>query len=216
MLLSILTCHLPDRRQTLALLMRRLVPQCIEFGHCLDWDVILSILLHEQGLVFDGLNVEWLIDDTPKGVPDGSVPGGVRPVTTGEKRNKLLSRAKGHYVCAVDDDDLVAFDFISKILAAATSDPDAIGFKGMLLPRGPFSAHKPIEFIHTMDCKTWHTKDNIHWRGINHLNPVRRELALQAGFPEKNFAEDHEFSNRLAPLLKTQVMIDECMYYYYA
>jgi hypothetical protein len=43
---------------------------------------------------------------------------------------------------------------------------------------------------------------------------VRRELALQAGFPEVAFAEDYEYSMRLLPLLKTEVLITEPMYHY--
>ena len=39
-----------------------------------------------------------------------------RQMTIGQKRNKLLDRAIGDYICYVDDDDLVSVDYIEKIL----------------------------------------------------------------------------------------------------
>jgi hypothetical protein len=46
------------------------------------------------------------------------------------------------------------------------------------------------------------------------LTPVKRELALQAMFPDKSNAEDKEYSSRLNPFLKIEVEIKELVYHY--
>jgi len=48
----------------------------------------------------------------------------------------------------------------------------------------------------------------------NHLMPVKRELAIKAGYPDKSFGEDAEYAQRLKPLLHTQRRIYKTLYYY--
>jgi len=64
-----------------------------------------------------------------------------------------------------------------------------------------------------------HYKDSagIQHRPINHLNPVRTEIAQRVGFPEKNFGEDSDYCDRLfdTGLLKNEVILDKVMYHYY-
>ena len=48
--------------------------------------------------------VEVLTDDTPRGV-----------ITTGQKRNNLLNRAKGKYIVFIDDDDMVPGHYVNRI-----------------------------------------------------------------------------------------------------
>lgn len=219
MKLSILTCHLPDRRQVLARLMRRLVPQCVSYGECLNWDEILTILLYEQELEF-GDQVEWLIDSTDRVIDDGNAEGGKRRVSIGEKRNALLARSHGKMVQFLDDDDLVSTWMVQRVLKAMETDPDVIGFWGVMRPRSSFSSFKEgTKFVHSLEYKEWRQNDGIYERHSNHLNPVRRELALQAGYPLICHGEDFEYSKRLLPLLKTEVMVgsrEEPMYEYYA
>ena len=131
-------------------------------------------------------------------------------MTVGAKRNLLLKKASGDYVCFIDEDDGVPSDYIVKILRAIATKPDVIGILGLL-----FHGDTRKEFVHNIDCKSWHERDGKYYRTPNHLNPVKRELAIQVGFPDKSFGEDKDYSDRLFPLLKTEVMIDGFMYNYY-
>lgn len=131
-------------------------------------------------------------------------------ISIGAKRNALLQRAKGDYVAFIDDDDLVSPDYVSLVLGALKDNPDCAELKGIITTDGK----DPKPFIHTITCTHWHEKDGVYWRYPNHLNAIRRELALQAGFPEKSFGEDHDFSTRVKPLLKTQGAIDRTIYHY--
>lgn len=129
----------------------------------------------------------------------------------GKKRNELLHNAKGKYVCFVDDDDAVSPFYISKILDAITNDSDCIGIKGIITQKG----HGPKYFIHSIEYKDWYEKDGIYYRCPNHLNPIKRELAKNVGFPETYYHEDQNFSLRIKDFLKTETFIEEPLYFYY-
>jgi glycosyltransferase involved in cell wall biosynthesis len=128
----------------------------------------------------------------------------------GTKRNKLLSLASGKYVTAIDDDDLIAPDYIEKILKACKSDCDCIGISGVITTNGS----NEMQWHISKDYMGWFERKNVYYRTPNHISPVKRELALAAGFPEISFGEDYEYSMRLLRLLNTEVKIEGILYYY--
>lgn len=132
----------------------------------------------------------------------------------GAKRNELLDKSTGRYVCFVDDDDLVADDFVASITNAIKLDPDAVGFRLAYSVDGRYQA----DAIHSIRNRKWETviRDGkrVYLRTPNHLNPVRREIALRHRFPELNHGEDREFSQRIMPDISTEVFIDCVMYQY--
>jgi glycosyltransferase involved in cell wall biosynthesis len=129
----------------------------------------------------------------------------------GAKRNRLLERAQGEYVCFVDDDDDVTDDYVDKILEAIKSKPSCVGISGRIFYQGEWRL-----FHHSIEYGGWYTgTDGDFYRTPNHLNPVRREIALDAMFDEsKGFGEDHDYSLRLRPLLETEIIIEEPIYIY--
>ena len=133
--------------------------------------------------------------------------------TVGEKRQRLLERAKAHFVAFVDDDDLVAWDYLSRIVDAlrAAPDVDCVALTGVMTTAGA----TPERFVHSLNVTEWKKENGVYLRGINHLCPVRRTLALQAGFPTKNHGEDFDYATKLRSLLKTQTSIGDAPAYYY-
>ena len=140
-------------------------------------------------------------------------------MSTGAKRNLLLQRATGDYICFVDDDDMVSGDYIEKIMVAINekSEPDCCSLQGEIhFSKGKLKGQTRI-FKHSILYNSWYTtKDNVHHRCPNHLNVVKRELALQVKFPEKDIGEDKDYSMRLFDLLKTEEQIHGTIYYYRA
>jgi len=134
----------------------------------------------------------------------------------GRKRNKLLDRAKGDYVCFIDDDDdLVSDDYVSKILAAIQNDPDCCSLEGIYTVDGK----NPAKFIHSVEYKKWETiaenGKTIYIRCPNHLNAIKRELVLKTRFNDAlSQGEDRDFSDRLLPLLKKESKIEGNIYRY--
>ncbi len=134
-----------------------------------------------------------------------------REMTTGAKRNILLERATGDYIAFVDDDDMVSDDYVSKILKAIESNPDCCGMEGLTFRE---NTEKGQKFIHSIKYDEWFRIGNIFLRCPNHLNPVKRELALQVKFPDQCYREDYDYSKRLRPLLKTETIVEGPIYYY--
>ncbi len=131
----------------------------------------------------------------------------------GDKRQRLLERAVGHYVAFIDDDDWVPSDYVRRVVEVlASRRPDCASLVGILTTNG----ERPERFEHSIQNDGWYTRnDGVHIRTPNHLNAVRRELALQAGFRSMSFGEDHDYSNALRPLLKTEASTGEEPLYYY-
>lgn len=159
----------------------------------------LRSVLDEQA---QGKPVEIIVDDRPAKIDGGP--------SIGEKRQSLLERATGKYVCFFDDDDLPSPDYIEAILQAASHDPDAIGLKmRCFFKGGPFSAAHSIRY-------KWQENFDGHKyvRSPHHITPVRREIALQVGFKGMNHGEDHDYSKGLVGKLHTEVFIDRFLYDY--
>lgn len=147
-----------------------------------------------------GEQVEVLTDPRDKSTP------------VGVKRQALLEQATGKYVCFVDDDDRIADDYIASILEATTHDPDCIGFKTLChgIPKGQTSTA-----ANSIRYKWQENYDGYRYvRSILHLNPVKREIALQAGFKDRRHGEDHQYSVGLVGKLKSEIFIDRHLYHY--
>jgi len=145
--------------------------------------------------------VEYLVDSTPRGI-----------MTTGFKRNELLSKAHGEYICYVDDDDIVSMDYVRKIIIAADNDSDCIGMVGILRRMG----RPDWSFRHSITVDRWcrDKEKKIYFRTPNHLNPVKRRLADAVRFKSITIGEDRDYSDRLRPLLKTETFIESPIYFY--
>lgn len=137
-------------------------------------------------------------------------------MSVGKKRNLLLQKSSGEYICFVDDDDLVSSDYTSKILNSLEKSPDVVGMHLL-----HFNDSKLAGFTyHSLRYPTWfeHREPQIgltrYYRNPNHLNPVKREFAVGVGFPDISMGEDRIYSENLLKHLKTEEYIYEPIYYY--
>lgn len=135
----------------------------------------------------------------------------------GAKRNSLLMSANGEYVCFIDDDDIVSNNYVQLIMNAIESSPDVVGIHLLHYEDG---IHKGLTY-HSLKYDHWWDEQNPdnsslrnYYRNPNHLNPVRKELALRAMFPDINMGEDKSYSMRLLKYLHTEEYIDSPIYTY--
>ena len=129
----------------------------------------------------------------------------------GAKRNSLLKTANGEYISFIDDDDNVSITYVVKILDAIKNKPDCVGIEGIIT----LNDIGPRKFIHSLKYKNWFEEGEVYYRFPNHLNPIKREIALKVGFPDISNQEDKAYSYNIQGLLKTETYIDEPIYFYY-
>lgn len=133
-------------------------------------------------------------------------------ITIGAKRNEMLSRAKGDYICFIDDDDRIADNYIELVMAGIATNPDCCSLNGIITTDGK----DPRKFIHSIDYDEFFERDGVYYRCPNHLNVIRTDLARQCPFPDWTRSEDSNFAFQLRDkgLLKKEYKIPETLYFY--
>jgi glycosyltransferase involved in cell wall biosynthesis len=131
----------------------------------------------------------------------------------GPKRRRMIEEAQAKYIVFVDDDDLVATNYVACIISALQSQPDCVGLSMYLKRDGVPWSPNPV-FRHSLKYRK-----NTAWSGNNrtphHLCPVRREIALKARFGDKDYGEDYDYALAILPHLKTEAMAAEHPIYLY-
>jgi len=138
-------------------------------------------------------------------------------MTVGSKREVLKRQAKGDYIVYVDDDDVISRYYVRNVLEAIKQGSiipggvDAIGLKG-------FQTTDLIDLKY-FECSSKYRKWNekrgeLIVKPINHINPIKREIALKAKFPDLYYGEDKFYSESIKPYLVTEVLADGWLYWY--
>jgi hypothetical protein len=122
----------------------------------------------------------------------------------------LRRASNAEYIAFVDDDDLVAPDYVSTILPLLDG-VDQIGFE---LQCYIDAVALPKKTIHSLRHTGWFENALGYFRDISHLNPMRRELALLEPM-EGGHGEDKRWSDRMRGKVKTEHYIPRVMYHYY-
>jgi Glycosyl transferase family 2 len=131
----------------------------------------------------------------------------------GYKRNVLLQKSTGTYICFVDDDDDVSPHYVKLIYDnIIRHKPDCLSLTGIITENG----HNPRTFIHSIDYTTYFQKNGVYYRPPNHLNPIKRSIAIQFQFPDTSHGEDTAWAYAIAQskLLKRESKITEPYYFY--
>lgn len=148
--------------------------------------------------------VEIMIDDRGRGVP------------TGEKRNHLIKTSTGKYFMFIDDDDVVAHDFIQNVLYAANHDPDVVTFKGWMTTNGGSRVDWVIKLNEKYEARKDADQITRYYRFPNHLCAMKRSLVEGFQFPNIWQGEDYAWALQIheACALKNEFHIDKQLYHY--
>lgn len=119
-------------------------------------------------------------------------------VSSGAKCQRMLEASRGRFVVWLDEDDEIAPDYVAQVLKAIRENPyaDYIGYRfERSIDDGPVTP--------------WMVPMPLH------ITPVRRDLAMRAGFPDRTAGEDNEYSTALRGLGAIQgAMINSTLYTY--
>ncbi len=164
---------------------------------------MLAALLSElnRQIVQNGYekDVEILVDDDDKRF-------------LGTKRKEMLAKAQGLFTCAIDDDDWISENYVRLIVEAIKNNPavDNLKINGIITIDG----ENPKKWIISCHFEDWFEEEGVYYRTPNHICPIKTELVRIAGFDEVAWGEDYPFSQRIKPLVKSEVEIEEPLYFY--
>lgn len=198
MILSILICTVENRRELFSELYNHIDRMAGHFGGYTETDNGRYAEIHAHSPKIELIAIR---DN--------------KQMIIGDKRQKLLERAKGDYIVFVDDDDWLADDYIDQALKAIEQKPDCIGNLIHCDMEGKYESA-----IGSYKYRDWadHVDGYRYVRNIYHMSIVRRDLALKAGFRPMNHGEDYDYCMRLQKELDkvnaTEVFIDKQMYFY--
>lgn len=131
----------------------------------------------------------------------------------GHKRQRMIRAATADYVAFVDDDDMVAPDYLDRIMPLLDRRPDTVGVTVYVTINGDPWQPSPL-FRHSLrfaDKWQWRTTE----RTPHHLCPTRRDLCLRSEFPDLMWDEDYSYAIKLLRHLEIEQWSgDEPIYFY--
>ena len=187
MKLSILIPTLPQRKKMFNILRKNLTAQ-IDYVHSTHPSLG---------------QVEILFDSSKKFLKGG--------LSVGAKRDALKCRATGEYLVFVDDDDMIAPNYLESILRLMESNSDIITFR---------SLYKSSTYWGIVDMNLNHAENEqmndstIVKRQPFHVCPIRTSIAQQHSFPDINNAEDWGWMVKVLTDCKTQSHSDQILHQY--
>lgn len=186
-ILSILVPTIPSRFKIFDDLMFKIAVQCYDLER--DHPVLG--------------NVERLWDDSEPFLNGG--------LSIGKKRQSLVKRATGKFLCFLDDDEDFSPNYVETILRLCQLDKDVCTFR---------SIAKLDNYWTIIDMRLSYPEneeanpDYIVHRRPWHINAIRSDIAKQYTFPDTNYSEDSDWMTNVLFDCKTEAHTDAVIHQY--
>lgn len=138
----------------------------------------------------------------------------------GRKRNRLLERAKGEYVCFIDADDRISDNYLTAVMEGVDKGVDCCSLKGIITTNGKH----PSLFEHSLKYQEYATNTGADFergevkyeRFPNHLNCIHGGIARLFRFRDKSHGEDTDWATLIhkSGLIKSEHYISDVIYFY--
>lgn len=195
MIWSILICSLESRKADfLPKILHQLHGQLGHFTEKVEQNKFTTITLQS----FTNFPVEIIIatDD--------------RKISVGAKRNLLTSIAAGKYISFIDDDDVIAPNYVSAILEKLKESPDVVTFSALRYENG--NIDRQVKY-----GKRFHrdkSDNKFHYRLPNHLMVWKKDVAKRVPFKDISWGEDSAWARQMAGHIRRESGIEDVLYFY--
>lgn len=147
--------------------------------------------------------VEVLVDDSPRFLDGG--------LSVGKKREALVKRAEGKYLCFLDSDESVSPDYVETLVRLCIKDQDVCTFKAMV-SMSSFWALVDMRLFYKVNDQI--NPDYIVRRPPWHICPVRSVFAKLVDFSDKNNAEDFEWMEKVLTYCVSEAHTERILFKY--
>lgn len=131
--------------------------------------------------------------------------------SVGKKRNDLIEKAQGEFICFIDDDDFVSENYLSTILYHLNSGIDIVLITIEHIENG---VNKP-KIIPSLYIDNLNTGEAVLKTNHFHLCPHKKSIARNVLFECINFAEDMMYSQKMVRHIINSQTIYEPIYIYF-
>jgi len=161
------------------------IPERSQMFYFLKSEVIKQVdKLHKDHETLGQVEIVW--DDSVKFLDGG--------LSIGKKRESLVNRAGGKYLCFLDDDELIAPNYVETLVRLCQYDRDVCTFKNIT---------KLDNFWCLVDMSLYYPGNDpaspsyIVRRRPWHICPVKSEHAKRHHFEDSNYSEDFTWMERV-------------------
>jgi hypothetical protein len=131
--------------------------------------------------------------------------------SVGQKRNDLIKKARGQFICFIDDDDFIAENYLSIILYHLNSSIDILLIAIDHVQNGV----KQTKILPSLYIDNLITHKAIFKTNHFHLCPHKKSIAEAVLFDGVNFAEDMIYSQKMVKHINNCYTISEPLYIYF-
>jgi glycosyltransferase involved in cell wall biosynthesis len=131
--------------------------------------------------------------------------------SVGQKRNDLIEKARGEFICFIDDDDFISENYLSTILYHLNSGIDILLIAIEHIENG---VNKP-KIIPSLYIDNLNTGEAVFKTNHFHLCPHKKSIARNVLFECVNFAEDMLYSQKMVKYINIYYLIYEPIYIYF-
>lgn len=185
--LSILMCTTPERNEMFAKLFSEVHRQ---LEYCQTFHETLG-------------RVEILVDDSIRFLDGG--------LSVGKKREALLKRAEGEYLCYLDSDESISPDYLETMLRLCYQGQDVCTFRAMV-KLSNFWALVDMSLKYKLNDQI--SPDYTVRRPPWHICAVKSKFAKKHHFPDINNAEDSNWMERVLTHCTTEAHTDRIIFQY--
>lgn len=169
----------------------------------------LLIKLHYQKEAYDKYHaahigdIEILIDNSKRFLDGG--------LSIGKKRESLVQRASGKYVCFLDSDDNIPNNYIEALARLCFQNKDVCTFRAMCkLNEYWCLVDMSLNYEFNEQTTDRHDIRRKPW----HICPVRAEYAKAEQFSDINHNEDYEWFSRVLKYCNFEAKSNQILYEY--
>lgn len=147
-------------------------------------------------------NIEVLVDDSKRFLDGG--------LSIGAKRQSLVERATGKYLCFLDDDENISPQYVETLVRLCYENKDVCTFRNI----SKFDGYWCVVDMSMRNRNEQSGSDDIVKRKPWHICPVRSEFAKQVRFPDINYGEDWEWFEKVLVLCRTEAKTKKVIHQY--